>query len=172
VLCCKGFDCHHTRLLAHLQPVLLIIACLAQCITTCCVNSQHLSLKTSTAMLTPPSHPFCACNTSVPHATTSRYCYYQTHTISPPSTCNCFTLSVCQCIYPILQTSGGRLVPDQARVVAMGGGPQLPPPRLAGVTDAPAPHIATYTPQITGELSRGRGLHTTAHGWIHATGDR
>lgn len=35
-------------------------------------------------------------------------------------------------------------------MIAMGGGPQLPPPRLAGVTDAPAPSIATYTPQITG----------------------
>jgi hypothetical protein len=54
-------------------------------------------------------------------------------------------LAVC-----VTQASGGRLMPDQARVVAMGGGPQLPPPRLAGVTDAPAPHIATYSPQITG----------------------
>lgn len=32
----------------------------------------------------------------------------------------------------------------------MGGGPQLPPPRLAGITGAPPPSIATYTPQITG----------------------
>lgn len=35
-------------------------------------------------------------------------------------------------------------------MLAMGGGPQLPPPRLAGITDAPAPNIPTYTPQITG----------------------
>ncbi|KAF6263937.1 hypothetical protein COO60DRAFT_1664828 [Scenedesmus sp. NREL 46B-D3] len=34
----------------------------------------------------------------------------------------------------LAQASGGRLMPDQARVVAMGGGPQLPPPRLAGAT--------------------------------------
>ncbi|WIA34036.1 hypothetical protein OEZ86_012415 [Tetradesmus obliquus] len=61
----------------------------------------------------------------------------------------------------LAQASGGRLMPDQARVVAMGGGPQLPPPRLAGVTDAPAPHIPTYTPQITGlapQPSSGGGV--------------
>eukprot|EP00775_Hariotina_reticulata_P003445 gene3445-3716_t len=51
----------------------------------------------------------------------------------------------------LAQASGGRLQPDQARVVAMGAGPQLPPPRLAGVTDVPpTPSIPTYTPQITG----------------------
>ncbi len=38
----------------------------------------------------------------------------------------------------------------------MGAGPQLPPPRLAGVTDAaPTPSIATYTPQITGLAPQG-----------------
>eukprot|EP00882_Tetradesmus_deserticola_P028308 GHRQ01031532.1.p1 GENE.GHRQ01031532.1~~GHRQ01031532.1.p1 ORF type:complete len:280 (+),score=101.33 GHRQ01031532.1:495-1334(+) len=50
----------------------------------------------------------------------------------------------------LAQACGGQLLPEQARVVAMGGGPQLAPPRLAGVTDGPAAHIATYTPQITG----------------------
>lgn len=49
-----------------------------------------------------------------------------------------------------LQASGNRLDPNQARLIAMGGGPQLPPPRLAGITGAPVPSIPTYTPQITG----------------------
>jgi hypothetical protein len=54
------------------------------------------------------------------------------------------------------QASGGRLVPEQARLIALGGGPLLPPPRLAGVTDAPpVPSIATYTPQITGLSASG-----------------
>eukprot|EP00879_Flechtneria_rotunda_P018144 GHRR01019030.1.p1 GENE.GHRR01019030.1~~GHRR01019030.1.p1 ORF type:complete len:320 (+),score=69.79 GHRR01019030.1:263-1222(+) len=63
---------------------------------------------------------------------------------------NIMQFSVAMRLVALAQASSGRLVPDQARITAMGGGPQLPPPRLAGVTDAPTPTIPTYTLQITG----------------------
>lgn len=45
----------------------------------------------------------------------------------------------------------GRLIPDQARAVAMGGGPQLPLPRMAGLEAGPGiPTGPGYTLQVTG----------------------
>jgi hypothetical protein len=69
---------------------------------------------------------------------------HRQRTPSRSASCTCLTHPSCT-----MQASGGRLAPDQARLVVMGGGPQLPPPRLAGVSDTPpTPSIPTYTPQV------------------------
>ncbi len=50
----------------------------------------------------------------------------------------------------------GRLPPDQARAIAMGAGPQVPLPRMAGLDGPPAapmpgpPGAPGYTLQVTG----------------------
>ncbi|KAI8469930.1 MAG: hypothetical protein J3K34DRAFT_521730 [Monoraphidium minutum] len=69
----------------------------------------------------------------------------------------------------LAQVSMGRLVPDQARAVAMGGGPQLPLPRMAGLEAGAAgpmapPPGAPYTLQVTGAAPPGYAPQHTGGG--------
>lgn len=53
----------------------------------------------------------------------------------------------------LAQVNMGRLPPDQARAVALGGGPQVPLPRMAGLdVPPPAPGAPGYTVQVTGAV--------------------
>jgi len=57
----------------------------------------------------------------------------------------------------------GRLPPDQARAVAMGAGPQVPLPRMAGLDGPPAPMPGPpgYTLQVTGAPPPGYAPQVT-----------
>jgi hypothetical protein len=59
---------------------------------------------------------------------------------------------------PPPQVNMGRLPPDQARAIAIGGGPQVPLPRMAGLDPGPpipGPGGPGYTLQVTGAVPPG-----------------